>query len=261
MSLGVLARRNALDPYRSRSLWVLLFVFVAIFGLVGYLIETSFTPLSIVVSTILVVIGPLAALAFTYDAIAGPRQSGALRVLLSYPYTRREVVLGTFLGRVAVVSLAVVVGVLTVLASSAIFGGADLGLDGMAVVLGLGLLLTTAIVSVAIGISASVSTSPRAAILSFGAYLLFSGFWGLVATLVRYVLNGLEMPPGEPPEWVLVWNQLNPFNAFRSGTQALVDAPLSEGFYHAPWFGIAVLLGWIVLPVLVGIVRFERADL
>jgi len=37
--------------------------------------------------------------------------------------------------------------------------------------------------------------------------------------------------------------------------------PLSETFYHAAWFGVLVILAWFVLPVLVGLVRFERADL
>lgn len=261
MSLRVLARRNALDPYRSRSLWILLSLFALVFGLVGYLIDTEFTPLWTTVTSIIVVLGPLAALAFTYDAIAGPRESGALRVLLSYPYTRREVVLGTFVGRVAVISLAVVVGVVAVLATALVFGSGDIALGAMAIVLALALVLTTAMVAVAIGISASTSTSTRAVVVAFGAYLLFSGFWRLVPSLFRYVLNGLSAPGGSAPDWVLVWRQLNPFNAFRSATQALTEAPLSEGFYHAPWFGIGVLLAWIVLPVVVGLVTFERADL
>lgn len=261
MSLGVLARRDALDPYRSRSLWVLLFVFVAVFGLVGYLVNTTFTSLPVIAAQLLVVLGPLAALAFTYDSIAGPRENGSLRVLLSYPYSRREVVLGTFLGRVAVVSLAVLVGLAAVLVTSAVSGGATASFDGMAVVAGLALILTTAVVSVAIGISASTSTSTRAAILAFGVYLLFSGFWGLVPTVVRWALNDFSLPTSQPPEWVFVWNQLNPFNAFRSAVEGLVNEPLSAGFYHEPWFGVLVLLAWIVLPVAVGILRFERADL
>lgn len=260
MSLLTLARRDALDPYRSGSLWVLLGVFALAFGFVGYLLADGTGQVAVLFAQILVLFGPLAALSFSYQSIAGPRENGSLRVLLSYPYTRREVVLGKLLGRVAVLSLAVVVGVLVGWASMLVFGGSP---DPVAVLgtLALALVLTASIVGVSVGISAGVATTNRAAVGAFAAYLLFSGFWSLVPSGIRYVLNGLSMPASGPPEWVFVWRQLNPFNAFRSAVQALTDAPLSEAFYHAPWFSLLVLVGWFVLLVVVGTLRFERADL
>jgi len=260
MSLVTLAKRNALDPYRSGSLWVLLGLFVVVFAFVGYFLADVPQSPTLLFVQILVLLGPLAALAFGYQSIADPRQSGGLRVLLSYPYTRREVVLGTLVGRVAVISLAVTVAVVTGVVTTMLFGG-SMAAGPVAIALGFSLLLSIAIVGVAVGISASVATSTRAAVLAFGAYLLFSGFWGLVPSLGQYVLNGFSFSTGPTPEWVFVWNQLNPFNAFRTAVQALLDAPLSEAFYHAPWFGVLVIVAWFVLPVLVGLLRFERADL
>lgn len=261
MNVGVLIRRNALDPVRSRSLWVLLGLFVLVFGLVGYLLDPNQgTGISVIIATIMAVLAPLAALAFSYQSIAGPRESGSLRVLLSYPYSRRELVLGTLAGRIIVVGLAVVVGVLTGGLTTLVFGGAvDFGT--LAVVLALSLLLAIAIVGVAIGISASVATSSWAAVATFGIYLLFSAFWSSIPTVGRYVLNGFTFPTGSPPEWVFVWRQLNPINAFRTATEAITRTPLSDAFYHASWFGILVLIAWFVVPVVLGLLRFERADL
>lgn len=260
MSVGVLVRRNVLDPVRSRSIWILLGTFAVFFGMVGYLVDTEFTPLAVVVREIIPFLAPLAALGMTYDSIAGPRQSGSLRVLLSYPYTRRELVLGTLAGRVIVVGLAVVVGVLVGILTTVVFGG-GIDVGQIVVVLLLSLLLSTAIVGLTMGISASVRTSSRAAVLAFGAYLLFSTFWGFLPQLGRYVLNGFSFPTGSPPAWVEVWGQLNPITAFRTGTQAVLDSPASEAIYHGLPFAVLVLVGWFVLSTVVGLLRFERTDL
>lgn len=261
MSLAVLVRRNVLDPVRSRSIWILLGVFALLFGLIGYMIGSSnSTGLAFVVASVMAGLGPLAALAFTYDSIAGPRQSGSLRVLLSYPYSRRELVLGTLIGRILIVGLGVTVGVVAGALSMLVFGGTvDFGL--LVPILGLSLLLSTAVVAIAIGISASVRTSSRAAVMAFGAYLLFSAFWNLIPSVVRYVLNGFSAPMGEQPQWVFVWNQLNPINAFRTATTYVLQEPISDAFYHAIWFSLLVLLGWFVLSAALGVVRFERTDL
>ena len=262
MSFGVLVRRNVLDPYRSRSLWILLGVFALLFGFVGYMLGTSAggTGIPFVIAAVMAALAPLAALAFTYDSIAGPRQSGSLRVLLSYPYTRRELVLGTLVGRVLVVGLGVVVGVLAGALSTLVFGG-SVDFVALASVLLLSVLLSTAIVGLTVGISASVRTSSRAAVVAFGAYLLFSAFWTLIPGALRYILNGFSPPMGATPEWVFVWNQLNPINAFRTATTALLQDPISSSFYHTIWFTVLVLIGWFVLSTVFGVLRFERTDL
>jgi ABC-2 type transport system permease protein len=182
-----------------------------------------------------------------------------LRVLLSYPYSRRELVLGTLAGRIIVLAAAVVVGILTGVLASVVFGGELTG--DLVPVAGLSLLLTSVIVAIAVGISSSVASSTTAAITAFGAYILFSTFWNFVPTAVRYVLNGFSFPIGAQPEWVFVWNQLNPLNAFRTAASAITGSPLSANFYHAIWFAILVLVGWFVLSTVIGVLRFERADL
>lgn len=261
MSVGVLVRRNVLDPVRTRSLWGLLGVFVLVFGLIGYFLgSNSATNMSTLVAAIMGVLAPLAALTFSYESIAGPRESGSLRVLLTYPYSRRNVVLGTLVGRIVIVGLAVVAGITTAALATLIFGG-SLDLVAFALVLVLSVLFSTVVVAIGIGISASAATTNRAAMGAFGAYLLFFAFWGQLPTLARFVTNGFSFPTGQPPEWAVLWAQLNPFTAFNTVVEALLVTPQSDAFYHALWFGLLVLLSWFALSVLVGLVRFERADL
>lgn len=261
MSFSVLVRRNVLDPYRSRSLWILLGVFVLSFGLVGYLLSGNVGGgMAFSMAQVMTVLAPLAALSFAYDSIAGPRQSGSLRVLLSYPYSRRELVLGTLVGRVLLLALAVTAGVVAGTLSAVVFGG-TVDVVAVASVLLLSILLSTTIVGVALGISASVRTSTRAAIGAFGAYLLFSAFWTLLPSVARYVLNGFSFPTGQPPDWTFVWNQLNPINAFQTAVGVVAGSPVSDAVYHTLWFAVLVLLGWLVLSTVVGTLRFERTDL
>lgn len=260
MSVGVLVRRNVLDPVRSRSIWILLGVFVVIFGFVGYLLGESGPLLSFLVVEIMAIFAPLAALGMTYDAIAGPRQSGSLRVLLSYPYSRRELVVGTLTGRILVVGLGVAAGIVTGILTALVFGG-NVDFGTLLPILALSLLLSTTMVGLTMGISASVRTSSRAAVLAFGAYLLFSAFWGIIPTIVRYVLNGFSFPTGPTPEWVALWAQLNPVTAFRTASQAVMDSPAGEAVYQGLPFAVLVLVGWFLVSTVVGLVRFERTDL
>lgn len=260
MSVRVLVRRNVLDPYRSRSLFVLLGVFVLVFGLLGYAAGGGFISVPILVASIMSQLATLAALAFAYDSIAGPRERGSLRVLLSYPYTRRELVLGVLLGRIAVLALAVTVGVVATIVTLLVFGG-PLDLAAIGTVFVLSVLLSTTMVAVAVGLSASVSSSTWAAVGAFGVYLLVSVFWGSVTTIVRYVLNGFSFDFGPTPEWVLIWQQLSPTQAYQTAVQVLTQEVSPDAFFTTAWFAVLVLVGWFVLATLLGLVRFDRADL
>lgn len=260
MSVRVLVRRNVLDPYRSRSLWVLLGVFVLVFGLIGYFGGGGMISLSFIVATIMVQLASLAALAFAYDSIAGPRESGSLRVLLSYPYTRKELVLGVLAGRLIVLALAVTVGVLTAVVTALVFGG-SVDIAGIGTVLVLSILLSTAMVGVGVGLSASVSSSSWAAVGAFGVYLLVTAFWGSIPTIVRYVINGFSFAFQATPTWVKVWNQLSPTKAYSTAVEVLTQDATAEAFYLTAWFAVVVLVGWFVLATLLGLLRFDRADL
>jgi len=261
MSLLTLAKRRLLDPVRTRSLWVMLALFALVFGLMGYLggsnsmLDTATQSVAIMAFLL-----PLVALSYSYDAIAGPRESGSLRVLLSYPFTRREVVLGTLVGRIAVVTLGVLAGVLAAIVATVAFGG-SLDLVAFGIVLAVSTLFAAVMVAIGVGISASVPTTNAAVLTAFGSYLLYFAFWDLLPTLGRYVLNGFAFPTGPPPEWVLIWSQLNPITAYRAVAEAVLAQPPTGAFYHTVWFAIVVLGAWFVLTIGIGLVRFDRADL
>lgn len=262
MSWTVVAERNARDPYRSRSLWVYLVVFVFIFGAVAYFSGPSGQSLAAGLVGVVAFFVPLVALSVGYQSVAQSRQNGSLRVVLSYPHTRREVVFGTAVGRALVMAALVTVGfVVAALVALVRSGVPDFG--SLAVVWALGVLLAVSIASLAVGVSAGVRTTNRAAVLSFGSFLLFLGLWSQIPGIVRYVLNGFSPPRGPIPEWVVVFGQLNPTAAFQSAVRGLLSGgpPPGGAFYATAWFGALVLLAWLCLPLAAGTLRFERSDL
>ncbi len=262
MSWRVIARRDALDPYRSRSLFVYLTVFVLLFGLGTYLQTSSETALAAMhVSTVGVFV-PVASVVVGYQAIVKRRENGALRVVLSFPHTRREVVLGTAVGRSVVAAVLITTGFLVATAVYLLRAGVpDLGLLALAWLLAL--LIGVAMAAFAVGVSASVRTTNRAVVTCFGAFMAFLGIWGQIPALARYVANGFSMPPGPQPEWALVFTHLNPITAYRTTMATLLPggASTDPAFYATPWFGVLVLLAWIVVPLAIGATRFDRDDL
>ena len=68
---------------------------------------------------------PLIALMLAYDALVGELERGTLQLLMSYPVARWQVVAGKFLGHLAVLALAIVLGYGSAAVLVGLLGGAD----------------------------------------------------------------------------------------------------------------------------------------
>jgi ABC-2 type transport system permease protein len=275
----VVARKDFADAVRSRMLWAITAVFLlftagavyvrkAVLGDVPGLpdaIQFLTAPSGLII--------PLTALVVAYLAIAGERESGSIKLLLGLPHTRGDVVFGKLVGRTAVVTA----GVLVAFAGAAV---TLLALFGeLAVVDFLLLTLVTVLfgltfVGIAIGASAFAATRSRAMALAIGAFFLFQVVWDFVPLGVYYLVEGgLPNPAtGQLPAWYYLVQVLNPKNAYTqgsdvvfSGTGPIVPAETLVGssvpFYVQNWFGLVVLVGWLVVPVALGYWRFQRADI
>lgn len=261
MSWLLVARRDALDPLRSRSLFVHVALFALVFGLLTYVSASRGQSLARLHLQTFALFLPLVGLLLGYKSIAGPRENGELRVTLSFPHTRGEVLLGTVVGRVAVVTLLVTVGYLAATAAYLLQAGVP-ELGPLAVAWLFTVLLGAAMVALAVGVSASVRTTNRAVVGVFGLFLLLVLVWSQIPGLIRYVLNGFAAPSGANPAWAQTFLQLNPTTVYRTSVSALL-APIQIGdaVYFRPWFGVLVMLGWTVVPLAIGYWRFDNSDL
>lgn len=274
--LLLVARKDARDAIRDRTLYAVGILFTLVGLGLGYLVGASPSPQPEALPTFgllaMIFVGSLASVSLSYNGIVGKRQSGELRVLLGLPLSRLEVVAGTLLGRFVVVG-AVSVGSLVVASLLAVvLGGAvDAGL--LITALPVLLVVVALFVSVAVALSAATSDTTKASIGAFGLFmLLVFRLWELVPTVFRYVLNGFSLPR-ETPVWARAWSHLSPLAGFRNAVDAVAPA-LARSFsgfapsvadpsavFVQPVFGAVVVAVWLVGPITLGYWTFSRADL
>lgn len=288
MTMLDIARKDFADAVRSRALWVATAIFLGFIvlaqGLVIAVVENPDPELAshFLEGPATEVVLPIIGLVVGYQAIVGERETGNIRFLLGLPHSRFDVVVGKFIGRFAVLLVAVLGGFLTAVGIII----ATIGIPPLvpiATYVLFVLLSTASIVSVAIGISAIVSTRTRAISVVIGGYVLGTVLWTYVVDGLYYLVKG-ELPGVDPPTWIAVFDHLNPLTAMStSGTVLLPEAdPISitvtndgasatqttqasagatDALVHEPLFLAAVLLLWTAFPLAVGYLRFRNADL
>jgi ABC-2 type transport system permease protein len=125
------------------------------------------------------------------------------------------------------------------------------------------LLLGVSITGFTVGVSASSRTMNQAGLFAFLSFLVFFVFWRLIILRLYSSLDRFLSFPASRPEWVDILLWLNPLQAYFAVVSELAPNRTKgvEGFYASEWFGVAVLVGWIVVPLLIGLWQFGRNDL
>lgn len=278
MSWLVVARKDFEDAVRSRLLWAITAIFLLFTAGAVYVRKSvlpdapglpSATQFLTAPSALII---PLAALVVAYLAIAGERESGSIKILLGLPHSRADVVLGKLIGRTAVVTVGIVVAfagaAVTLLA---LFG--ELPVVDFALLTLVTVLFGLTYVGIAIGASSFAATRSRAMALAISAFFLFQVLWDIVPLGVYYLVEGsIPGPTTALPPWYYFTQIINPNTAYTRAAEIVFSGvgpyvPLetlsgsSAPFYVQNWFGLVVLLVWLVVPVTLGYWQFQRADL
>jgi len=265
-SWTTVARKEFRDAGRSRSLWALtalmvLSVAVAVY-IIGFLLsaapENEITGAALVggmaqqgrffVTSLVSVLGLMVA----YASIVGERSSGSLKLLLGLPYSRRDVVLGKFVGRSSVFAVATVVAFVVGFFVLLTYGLVS-PIDYLFLVL-LTTVLGVAYVSIGVALSASIRTRSRAAAVAVGVFFFFKFLWdtSLVPRVVVYAVRRDMSVPG----WYEYLVALGPNVAYSNVAGGYVGS-----FGNVEMFSVAVLAFWVVIPLLFGWRVFEKSDL
>ncbi|MFT5706922.1 MAG: Cu-processing system permease protein [Oceanospirillaceae bacterium] len=155
-------------------------------GKVGF---TSLSTTIVSLASLAVFIIPLIALMLAYDGIVGEDESGTLLLLMTYPLTRWQLLLGKMLGQGAVMAFSTTIG----FGSSAImigFFSADISWQDLlapyAIFIISSVLLGWIFIAIAYVISASVSEKSKAAGIALIVWFIFVLVFdlGLLAVLV-----------------------------------------------------------------------------
>lgn len=156
---------------------------------------------------------PLIALLLAYDAIVGEEEGGTLMLLLTYPLTRADILLGKFLGHSLILGLATLIG----------FGSAAVAIALLVADVPL-LQLFTAFVRFIISstilgmvflacayvLSAKTTEKSTAAGLALGVWFFFVLIFDLVMLVILVASQGKFSPDALP--WLLL---LNPTDVYR----------------------------------------------
>jgi ABC-2 type transport system permease protein len=265
MSLKTVTQKYAVDTHRTKAVWVATALFALVFGFMGWSSaldwEGQVRPLTTGgLQSAAAFLVPLVCIALGHGAIAADRESGALRVLLAQPHSRRDVVGGAFVGRLVAIGAALLVGLVVSLVAYSVRAGQLPGSESLTLA-GFVLLWTLFGVSLTIAVSALVSTGRRAVAGGIGAYLFFALLWDWVPQELYRRTATADMRY-QYPEWVSVLTNLDPVTAFSAATRLLVYRPdRALAVYETIPFYAVSLLCWAVVPIALALWRFPKADL
>lgn len=272
MSWQAIAYKDVHDASRSYTLWALIGFFTVLFlgftGIHMYFGEETFVAFLDGFAGLIGLLLPLIGLLLGYKSISEPRSSGSLLLILSNPHSRWDLSVGTMVGRSLV--LVVPTGIGLLLAGG--LGVALYGTDGLFAFPGFviaTLLYGLAFVGFAVGLSLFTAADRWITLGAFGGYLLLVMFWDNFHTLTLLILHRFDVEVLQSmPDWALLFRLIKPSESYYRLLQATFDTPRAARYvvgdvplYVDWWMAALILVGWTVLPVLIGYHRFRDADL
>jgi len=259
------------DGLRNRWLVSITIIFAALsigltyFGAAasGTIGITSLSTTVASLASLAVFLIPLIALLLSYDSFVGEQESGTLLLLLTYPLSKTQLLLGKFLGQGGIIALATLLG----FGASAVllyFQIEDMAvLTTFALFIGSAVLLGLSFTAIAYIVSLMVSEKSKAAGFALIIWFLFALAFdlGILALLV-----GVE--EGISQQGLTQLMMLNPADIFRlvnlagldssdvNGALAIaINSSLSQGQLFS------VLIAWVVLPLTLATFIFRKKKL
>ncbi len=214
-------------------------------------------------TTLSVYLLPLLALLMSFDAIAGEIERGILALVLTYPVSRGELLLGKLLAHIAALAVAVFIGFGIAGAAAGLAGGANS--ESVAALFRLSwsaVLLGASFLAIGYALSTVSRSSSAAAGLAIGVWILFVVLYdlGLLGALVFD--NGGVFTKHIFPLMLV----LNPADAFRifnlstSGNVALATGLSGATGTLPPWAVLASLLGWPLAILALARLALKRVE-
>lgn len=296
-----IVKKEFADSIRTRALVLLSVLYLAVMVFPPIVIlytdlgggaEGASAILITLTPQILSVLVPLTGIALTYAALSGERQRGSLKLLLSLPYTRKDVVLGKLFGRFIAIAtpLAAVIVLQTLVILPEL--GSDLDFGNLAALTSVSLLLALSFVGLSLGASAATSTTRRSLLVAAGIWLYLYLIWdraaGGIFTLLQEHANVEQATALKVELFVKMLSPIAAYNTLLNslaGGMSTVEARIAMfrgfgGFLPTPkeqlaaevlgdavpWFlsdpvAVVALLFWCLFPLFMGYRVFSEADL
>lgn len=250
-------QRELVTVQRTRALIAAAVAFGAlIVGLAWTGGSNGYVPAVLTLLTPIEVLVPALAVAIGYRAVQGDAQRGELELLRTYPLSRTEAIIGVYLGRAAVLVVAIVVPLtvvaivvtLTSGASSTVFPTHS-GADSILLFVRFAVLTVGyALVALAAAIALSAATRSLRAAVALASALVVVLAVGLDLAIIGGLAGGV-VPDGGLP-WLLA---ASPNSAYRGLVlQTVVAAVGTSGFETAPAvLNLTGLIAWFTSMLVV----------
>lgn len=204
---------------------------------------------------------PLVALLMSFDAVAGEVERGTLPLLLTYPVSRAEVLLGKLFAHLAILTLAVAVGYgIAAIAAAVVDPRALSGLPALWRLMWSSVLLGATFLGAGYAISAFARRPSGAAGLAIGLWLVMIVLYdlGLLAAIVAD--NGGLFTTTVFP-WALLANPADAFRLYNlSASQATAAAAGVAGAANTipAWQALTSILIWPLAALALAIAAFRK---
>lgn len=209
---------------------------------------------------------PLIALMLSFDALVGEFERGTMMLLLTYPVTRWQVIMGKFLGHVMILFIAIFAGYGgAFLIMIALNGGSAEGWQAYVVMMTSSLVLGAIFVALGYLLSVLVNERATAAGAAIGLWLVFVVLYDLILFGVLLADEGQVI--GQ--ELFSVLMLISPTDAYRilnlsmfeGVSQAAGIAGVATGAGMSSTVLITVMLLWMIAPLVSTLLVFQRREL
>ncbi|UQV21737.1 ABC transporter permease [Vibrio sp. J383] len=259
------------DGIRNRWLvsitciFALLSIGLSYYGTVasGHIGSPSLSSTIASLSSLSVFIIPLIALLLCYDSFVGEQESGTLLLLMTYPISHSQLLIGKFLGQGSIIALATTLG----FGSAAVMLSLISNMPGVFVSFGLfiitSILLGLCFVSLAYLISLLVNEKSKAAGISLILWLFFVIVFDLA--LLAVLVGGNELLTQHSLVQLMM---LNPADLFRlvnlsslstSDVNGVLAIAISSSYSTSTL--LLVMMAWVISPLLLALIIFRKKTL
>lgn len=228
------------------------------------------SPLDVVIvslSSLSVFLVPLIALLISHDAVVGEMERGTMLLLLSYPVRRWQVIVGKFIGHLAILAFSTLVGYGCAALALGLTGSGEIGRESWAAfasLIGSSVLLGAVFVAIGYLVSALVGERGTAGGVAIGIWLVFVLVYDMALLGLLVVDQGRTVTGGMLNVLLL----MNPTDAYRlinlgSGSAGAISGMggVADIATLAPAALLAALAAWTLAPLAAAIFVFSRREL
>jgi len=209
---------------------------------------------------------PLIALMLSFDAMVGEFERGTMMLLLTYPVTRWQIIMGKFLGHMLILAIAIIAGYGgTVLIMTLVTGGSTEGWQAYTAMMASTLVLGAVFIALGYLVSTLVKERATAAGTAIGLWLVFVVLYDLLLfgallidkeQLIGQQLFSLLML-ASPTDTYRIFN----LSLFEEISQAAGIAGVASGAGLSGTLLISVMLLWVIAPLTATLLLFQRREL